>query len=115
LDDLIYEIFNQFNKIYDYISPEELLGAKNRLKYRLLHEQTGKGRSKALNYQLQNLQRSVPILELFHRIDELTTCNLKELIGLYFYDVDPVVIAHGNLEEMPDYVVMRGWTYWSRW
>lgn len=129
LDDTVYEIFNEYQKLFSYISPEELYRAKNavriysgiigllcQLKTRLLAlEGTTSAQSQRIGEQLVNLDRRMSVAEAFNRIDNVSTNDVKEVLDTYFYDVDPVVVAHGNLEEMPDYVVMRNWTYWNRW
>lgn len=50
-------------------------------------------------------------LALFLHFRLTLPSDVFSLIETYFYDVDPVVVGHGPIHEMPDYVVMRGWTY----
>lgn len=86
------------------------------LKTRILaSEEHSCARSQHIGEQYLALDRRVSVAEAFNRVDNITVNDVKEVIDTYFYDVDPVVVAHGNLEEMPDYVVMRNWTYWNRW
>jgi len=116
LDDLVYEIFNEYQKLFSYLSPEEFFRAKNALKAQLLARvESTESRAEYLGSNVVNIDRAVSLAEAFYRIDLVTPGDVKEVIDTYFYDVDPVVVAHGNLEELPDYVVMRGWTYWNRW
>lgn len=116
LDDLVYEIFNEYQKLFSYLTPEEFFRAKNALKAQLLAgAETSAGRALSLGKHVANVHRPLSLAEAFYRIDLVTPGDVKEVIDQYFYDVDPVIVAHGNLEELPDYVVMRGWTYWNRW
>eukprot|EP01126_Amoeba_proteus_P012602 TRINITY_DN15198_c0_g1_i2.p1 TRINITY_DN15198_c0_g1~~TRINITY_DN15198_c0_g1_i2.p1 ORF type:complete len:105 (-),score=19.50 TRINITY_DN15198_c0_g1_i2:79-393(-) len=64
---------------------------------------------------LQLLNRHLPLVELLARIDEIRVGDIVDVIGTYFYDVDPVVIAHGPLDDMLEYSIIRGWTKWNRW
>jgi len=116
LDDLVYEIFNEYQKLFSYLSPEELFRAKHSLKVELLnHQNSTASRSHYLGSSVTRVDRPVSLAESFSRIDLITQNDVQELIDSNFYDVDPVVVAHGDLEEMPDYVILRGWTYWNRW
>jgi len=116
LDDLVYEIFNEYQKLLTYLSPEEFFRAKNALKAKLLaRAETTESQALALGVDVVNVDRAISLAEAFYRIDLVTPGDVKDVIDTYMYDADPVVVAHGNLEEMPDYVVMRGWTYWNRW
>jgi len=99
-----------------YLTPEEFFRAKNALKAQLLaSRETSASHSLVLGKSIANVDRAISLAEAFYRIDLVTMGDVKEVLDTYFYDVDPVVIAHGNLEELPDYVVLRGWTYWNRW
>jgi predicted Zn-dependent peptidase len=116
VDDAVYHIFNEYQKLFTYISPEELFRVQNALKAKILaSEESSASRSRHIGEQVLNLDRRLSLAEAFARIDNITIKDIKEVIDQYFYDVDPVVVAHGDLEEMPDYVVMRNWTYWNRW
>jgi len=116
LDDVVYHTFNEYQKLLTYISPEELFRAKNSLKTKILFaEEQSDTRSRYVGEQVLNLDRRLSPAEAFARIDNITVSDIHEVLDHYFYDVDPAVVAHGDLDEMPDYVVMRNWTYWNRW
>jgi len=116
LDDLVYAIFNEYQKLYDYVTPDDLQRAKTHLKFQLVQgEAATQDRARVIGKQICSLTRRVPLAELFERIDEVTLCDLRELLGTYFNDVEPVAVAHGNLENMLDYSGIRAWTYWNRW
>ena len=61
--------------------------------------------------QLSSVGRRLPPAEYLARIQAVTIDDVKNLLDTYFTDVDPIVVAHGPLEEMPDYGILRGWTY----
>eukprot|EP01126_Amoeba_proteus_P065923 TRINITY_DN9457_c0_g1_i5.p1 TRINITY_DN9457_c0_g1~~TRINITY_DN9457_c0_g1_i5.p1 ORF type:complete len:458 (-),score=55.09 TRINITY_DN9457_c0_g1_i5:210-1583(-) len=116
LDDFVYLIFSEFQKLSAYIQVDECHRAKNLLKNRLLManlKSYDAAETQAANLQLLN--RHPPLVELLARIDEIRVSNIVDVIATYFYDVDPVVIAHGPLDEMLEYSIIRGWTKWNRW
>jgi hypothetical protein len=57
------------------------------------------------------LGRRMPPQEYIARLSDLKERDVYQLIQDHFYDVDPVVVGFGPLEEFPDYALMRSWTY----
>jgi len=115
-DDLTYEIFNEFQKLGAYITPEELTRAKNKVKSAALSQLGGTlALSEDIGKQILFSGRHMSLKELFSRIDSVDQGDLRACLDTYFRDVDPIVAAAGRTEHLPDYGYMRSWTYWNRW
>eukprot|EP01128_Nolandella_sp_AFSM9_P008858 TRINITY_DN5518_c0_g1_i1.p1 TRINITY_DN5518_c0_g1~~TRINITY_DN5518_c0_g1_i1.p1 ORF type:complete len:476 (+),score=139.15 TRINITY_DN5518_c0_g1_i1:49-1428(+) len=114
--DLTYEILNEFQKLNDYISVDELERAKSKVKMSLLHHLDGNmQKAEDIGRQVLTLGRRMTNEELFLRIDSITKEDLSIVLDTYFYDVCPTVIGMGPIADLPDYNLMRSWTYWNRW
>jgi len=115
-DDAVYEVLNAVQKIYSYLSPEELQGAKNRVVARILKESTCAMRKNNLLGQFGlHSKRLVTPAEMVARISELSAKDVSNFIAKYMYDVDVAVVCHGPHYEFPEYNITRAWTYWNRW
>lgn len=115
-DDATYELFNEFQKMNSYLSPEELTRAKTLLISRVLQETQGPtNTASALAKMLLGSQSLLHPAEWVERIQSVEVKDIKAVLDTYFYDVDPVVIAYGRIGEFLDYNILRGWTYWNRW
>jgi len=55
------------------------------------------------------------VSEQFKRIEDIELSALQTLLDTNLTDIDPVVVGYGPLENLPDYNLMRNWTYWNRW
>jgi len=116
LDDTLYEVFNEYQKLFARISAHDLYRAKQKVLNSYLKSiASPAGIANDIGYQLSTYSRRIQPSEVVSRIDKVTVEDIKNLIDIYFYDVDPVVIGHGPLYEFPDYVLVRSWTYWNRW
>jgi len=116
IDDLTYEIFNQYQKLATYMTSQEIQRAKNQLKLNFLScLQAPKPLANDLANNVLSTSRALSIAEQFKRIDAIEVSDLQHLLDTYLTDVDPVVVGHGPIENLPDYNIMRSWTYWNRW
>ena len=115
-DNLTYEIFNEFQKLNEYISVDELERAKSRVKMSLLQQLDGNmQKAEDIGRQVLTLGRRMTHEELFLRIDSITKKDVAIALDNYFYDVCPAVVGVGPIADLPDYNLMRSWTYWNRW
>jgi len=111
LDDATYIIFNEFQKLATYITPDELFCAKNQLKRYILSQlENPKNLAEWIGEGVQATNRAISTAEYFQRIDELTMDDIQSVLSTFFTDVDPVLVAHGPIEDFPDYNIVRGWT-----
>lgn len=93
-DDLTYEIFNEFQKLNEYISPDELERAKSRVKMSLLQQLDGNmQKAEDIGRQVLTLGRRLTPEEMFSRIDSITKKDVAIALDNYFYDVCPVVVG----------------------
>jgi len=116
VDDVVYEIFNEYQKLFSRINPHDIFRAKHKVISEYLTAiSTPSGNARDVAKQLATLGRRMSPQEYIERVSELKESDVYSLIHDYFYDVDPVVVAYGPLEEFPDYALMRSWTYWSKW
>jgi len=115
-EDTVYLIFNEFQKLATYITPEELERAKNQLKVSLLaHLEDPRKYAKLIGKTVLSANRALGTAEYFARIDAITQDDIADVLSTFFTDVDPILVAYGNVEDYPDYNIVRGWTYWTRW
>jgi len=116
IDDLTYEIFNEFQKLAMYIGEPELFRAKNQLKSDLLSQLENPLKAVCdLGNHVIASGRPLSVSEQFKRIEDIELSDLQTLLDTYLTDIDPVVVGYGPLENLPDYNLMRNWTYWNRW
>jgi len=116
LDNVVYEVFNNYAKILSNIGPHDVFRAKHTAIANYLNAiSTSNGLACEVGKQVSTVGRRMPPAEFIARIKDMKESDIHGLIETYFYDVDPVIVAHGPLSEMPDYAFCRKWTCWSRW
>jgi len=116
LDDLTYETFNEFQKLATYISEQEIHRAKNMLKTKILaHLEDPSALAASIGTNILSIGRSLSIPEIIHRIDSIQVQDVQDLLSKYFTDVDPIIVGFGPIGDLPDYGIIRNWTYWNRW
>jgi len=116
VDDIVYEVFNQYQKLFSRINPHDIFRAKHKVVADYLNTiSTSTGLAEDIGLQVASTGRRVSPSEFISRVSQVSESDVYKLIENYFYDTDPVVVAHGPLEEMADYSIVRSWTHWSRW
>ena len=94
------------------IHARELEQAKVNYKVQLLMNRDGlSNRFEDLSRELFYVKRSVPVQEMFARIDDLTPTNLMEVLQHYFYSRRPVLSYTGYVADTPGYDQVTHWTY----
>jgi len=90
---------------------------KNNLKSRLLKKlSTGTTAiCQDIGKHVHLYDRRIPVAELMTRIDALHVDDVKQALMKYMYDRCPVVACTGPIEAFPDYVEIRGHTWWFRY
>jgi processing peptidase subunit beta len=115
LEDMSYEVINEVQRLGKGISDLELERAKNKVKAAFLMQLDGSGAiCEELGRQALTFGRRVTPKEIFDRIDLISHSDVTRVVDKHFFDQDIAVAAVGNLAELPDYNVLRGWTYWNR-
>eukprot|EP01123_Difflugia_compressa_P013504 TRINITY_DN629_c0_g1_i4.p1 TRINITY_DN629_c0_g1~~TRINITY_DN629_c0_g1_i4.p1 ORF type:complete len:450 (+),score=72.96 TRINITY_DN629_c0_g1_i4:1032-2381(+) len=116
IEDLTYEIFNEIQKFSTYVTSHELSRAKNQLKGEVLTRYLNSSLSASdIAESVLHTGRAISVVEAFSRIDAIELSDIQSVLDTYLTDVDPVVVSHGPTENLPDYNIIRGWTYWNRW
>jgi processing peptidase subunit beta len=116
LEDAIFEVFNEFNRISKNISSEEVERAKRKLKASILMQLDGTSAiAEDIGRQIFSHGRRLSVSETFAVIDAITNKDVTRVVKEHFEDQCPAVAAVGKTEELPDYNQIRGWTYWMRW
>eukprot|EP01062_Namystynia_karyoxenos_P050844 TRINITY_DN3969_c0_g7_i1.p1 TRINITY_DN3969_c0_g7~~TRINITY_DN3969_c0_g7_i1.p1 ORF type:complete len:521 (+),score=220.56 TRINITY_DN3969_c0_g7_i1:119-1564(+) len=81
---------------------------KNKLKSKLLFARDGASKScDVIGKELTTVGRSVPLAEMFQRIDELDTTTVSDVINHYYYDRECVMSAWGVYYLLPEYFYVR--------
>jgi len=115
IDDLCFEVMNEWVRIGRNATETEVERAKTKLKASMLMQLDGSTAvAEDIGRQLLTHGRRLSPAEIFLRIDSITAKDVMRVARQYCEDVDPVVAAVGPLETFPDYNAIRGWTYWNR-
>jgi len=115
--DALCELLKEWVRIGFSATDAEVERAKNKLKSVCLMQLDGTyAIAEDIGRQLLTLGRRMTPAEVFLRIDQITSQQVREVAFNYLNDTDPAVAAVGDVEgpDFPDYNVLRGWTYWNR-
>jgi len=116
IHDCVYSIFNEFQRLVTYAPKEEIERAKTMAKTSLVFPlEDPKIFLRDLSRQLLTTDQYLNRKEVISKIDQVSAKDFHKTLNTFFYDVDPVCVVQGPLEEFPDYNLMRSWTYWNRW
>lgn len=116
VEDLVFSIFREFNRVGKNALDGEIERAKSRLKASLLMALDGTTPiCEDIGRQLLTVGRRLTPAEVFLRIEAVSTQDIMRIARDHCEDVDPCVVALGPLAHFPDYNQMREWTYWRRW
>jgi processing peptidase subunit beta len=116
LEDAVYEVFNEYNRIGKNVSKDEVERAKNKLKASILMNLDGTTAvAEDIGRQILTYGRRLTPAEIFTRIDAVSQDDIRRIVKDHCEDVCPAVAGIGATEELPDYNQIRGWTYWMRW
>lgn len=101
-------------RITQTLSDEEFERAKNQLKVQTLLGLDGTTNiADDIGRQVLTFGSRVPLATLFEQIDAVTKAQIISVANEYIYDKDPIVVAIGDLTQVPEYDVMRRMTYWA--
>ncbi len=136
LEDAIYEILYEWQRIGNGANANEVERAKNKLKAVLLMQLDGSHHiCENVGRQMLSIGRVLSPAEVFLRISgnnriifelkknqlnlillplDVTVEDIRRVAKSYLTDVSPAVVATGPIKNLPDYSQLRGWTYWNR-
>jgi len=113
--DFVCELVSEWVRLSNSATEPEVQWAKNKLnKLALQASANNTSNLRSMLSEVQYLGRRVPLAETYARADQVTVDDVRRVVKRYFTDISPAVVAHGNLEEYPDYELVRSWTYWNR-
>jgi len=115
LDSLIGEITDEWQRIANAITPTEVERAKNKLKATMLMGLDSNTQvTEDIGRQMLAIGRRLSAAEVVLRINDVTSADVRRVAAKHFTDVSPTVAAMGPIDDLPDYNIIRGWTYWNR-
>jgi len=115
IDDGTYAIQNEWMKTTKYLSNKELQRAKNKLKTNILQQwNNSTSVLEELARQTLHYGSIKSPSDILNQIDSISVSDIKCTMDKYFNDVEVSLIGIGPVEEMPDYLYVRGRTLWYR-
>jgi processing peptidase subunit beta len=115
LDDLVYELQQEWVRICLGATEEEVQRAKQQLKSVVLMSLDGTTAiAEDIGRQVLALGRRWSWPEVHALIDAVEVGDVKRVASEYLYDRDPAVVGIGRIGSMPDYNRIRTATQWHR-
>lgn len=115
VDQLCCETVSEYVRLAHSASEREVELAKNKLKSSMLLSLDGTTQiCEEIGRQLLTIGRRLSPEELFARIDAVNYKVIRDVATRYLTDIDPAVVAIGDIYHFPDYNQLRSWTYWNR-
>ncbi|XP_003385964.1 PREDICTED: mitochondrial-processing peptidase subunit beta-like [Amphimedon queenslandica] len=115
IDDLFFNLQNEWMRLCNSISDFEVERAKNTFKTNLFMYMDGSTPiCEDIGRQMLTYGRRIPLPELDYRIEQINAKTVKEVCTRYISDKCPVVVGIGPIEQLPDYNRIRGNMYWIR-
>jgi len=115
IEDSIYETINEWQRIANSVTANEVERAKSKLTATMLMQLDGPTAAcDNIGRQMLSIGRVLSPAEIYLRISDVKIDDVKRAAKSYLSDVSPAVVAMGPIKSLPDYNQLRGWTYWNR-
>lgn len=115
LDDLVYEVQQEWVRICLNCTDAEVARAKAQLKASMLLSLDGSTQiAEDIGRQLLTYGKRYSWQDIHKMIDAVDTTTVKRIASDYLYDRDPAVVALGPIGSFPDYNRIRAATLWLR-
>jgi len=115
LDDATFYAMRELVRITQAISDEEFERAKNQLKVQTLLGLDGTTNiADDIGRQVLTFGARVPLATLFEQIDAVSKAQVQSVAHEYIYDKDPILVAIGDIRNVPEFDVIRRACYWAR-
>lgn len=116
LDDSMFYVLDSLVRLVHNLTEEELVRAKTSLKASLLAGNDSNSQvAENIGKQILQHGRTMPIYELFARIDAITVEDINKTANDVINDEDHALAATGPLFELPDYNWIRRRSSWTRY
>eukprot|EP00906_Rhabdomonas_costata_P027860 RCo039561 len=115
LDNSTFFAMREVIRITQAISDEEFMRAKNQLKVQTLLGLDGTTNiADDIGRQVLTFGSRVPLATLFEQIDAVSKAELQRVAHDYIYDKDPILVAIGDIRNVPEFDVVRRLCYWAQ-
>jgi len=115
LDDMVYLIEDSYVRVGVGVKNEQVMRARNQVKTNFLQNlNSSLAVSDDIGSQLLSSGTYINPQEFLQQLEAVDASAVRKAVMEHMYDTDPVVASLGNIDTMPDYTRMRGWTYWLR-
>lgn len=115
LDDLVYEVQQEWVRICLNCTEAEVARARTQLKASLLLSLDGTTPiTEDIGRQVLTYGKRYSWAEVHRMIDAVDVATVKRVASEYLYDRDPAVVALGPIGSFPDYSRIRASTLWLR-
>ena len=115
LDDLIYEVQQEWMRICLNLTDNEVSRAKLQLKASLMMALDGTTEiCEDVGRQVLTLGKRYSLKEMSDQIDNISTSDVKQVANKYIYNKCPAVAAYGPIDTLPDYNRIRSSMLWLR-
>ncbi|XP_024080919.1 mitochondrial-processing peptidase subunit beta-like isoform X2 [Cimex lectularius] len=108
IEDMVYNIQNEWMRLSTNLSNAEVERAKNVLKSNMFLQLDGTTPiCEDIGRQMLCYGRRIPLYELEYRINDVTAQHVQDVLMQYIYGKSPAVAAVGPVEWLPDYNKIR--------
>lgn len=115
IDAALGEVTDEWQRIANSVTPTEVERAKHKLITNTILALDGNSAViEEVGRQMLAIGRRLPLAEVILRIQDITAADVRRVASKHFTDVSPTVSAIGPIDDLPDYNIIRGWTYWNR-
>ena len=115
VDDMIWELQQEWMRIAFHLTDSNVIRAKNQLKTSTLMQLDGTTPScEDIGRQMLTYGRRMTPAEIESRIDAVSADTVRDVMMRYVYDRCPAVSAIGPVEGLPDYNNIRAGMMWMR-
>ena len=115
-EDVIWHMTYEWKRFCTEITNNELNRAKNTLITELMRRNEASNlTAHEIGNQVLNYGRRIPLDEMQSKILSINADKVRQVCNEYIWDRCPVVSAIGPIEQLDNYEILRGKTYWFRY
>ncbi|XP_065909133.1 mitochondrial-processing peptidase subunit beta-like [Dysidea avara] len=115
IEDFVWNIKEEWHRIRTGASHAEVARAKNALKQNLLKQlDSSTPVCDDIGRQMLAYGRRIPLSEWYDRIEQVDAKAVTKAMDEHMWDKCPVVVGIGPIEQLPEYIRLRGDMKWRR-